>query len=77
VKYPRSEGTIRPYRLWHANEKHALRWRCYTDPHRAHIGALIEARWSKVGVTIEVYDALTGRMLGQYTRRTDTVSFLR
>ena len=75
MSYPRTEGTKRPYRLWDAHNKVALRWRYYSDPRRAHVGALIEARWAKVGVSIEVYNAATGRLLGQYTRRLHTVDF--
>ena len=65
----------RPYRLWNGNEKVALRWRCYSDPKRAHMGALIEARWAKVGTTVEVINIETGKMLGQYTRRIGNVTF--
>lgn len=75
MAFPRSEATKRPYRLWDANQKAALRWRCYSDPKRAHVGALIEARWSKVGTTIEVFNANTGRLLGQYTRKPTTIDF--
>ncbi len=73
--YPKSEGTQRPYRLWDANAKKPLRWRCYSDPKRAHIGALIDCRWAQVGTTVEVYNVSNGRMLGQYTRRVATVTF--
>jgi len=52
-----------------------MRWRYYGDPKRAHIGALIEARWSKVGTTIAVHNAETGRLLGQYTRRLNHIAF--
>jgi hypothetical protein len=75
MKYPRSEGTVRPYHLWNAVEKKPLRWRYYSDPRRAHVGALIEARWAKVGTTIEVYHAGTGKLLGQYTRELHTIKF--
>lgn len=68
-------GTTRPYRLWNANTNAPLRWRYYAHRRRAHIGALIEARWSKIGTTIEVIDSRTGRLLGQYTRRVSTVDF--
>jgi hypothetical protein len=44
VEYPESEGTVRVFRLWNAREKCQLQWRYYSDPKRAHIGALIEAR---------------------------------
>lgn len=75
MTYPKAEGTVRPYRLWDAKEKQQLRWRYYSDAKRAHMGALIECRWAKVGATIEVFNALNGRLLGQYTRRLHSVNF--
>ena len=66
---------VRPYRLWDAVHKKNLRWRYYEDKKRAHIAALIEARWLPVGASIEVYDCRTGRLLGQYTRRVDSIRF--
>lgn len=68
--------TSRPYHLYDAQTKAFLPWRYYVYSHNAHIGALIEARWAKVGTTIEVVNVETGRMLGQYTRHPTTVSFL-
>lgn len=65
----------RPFRLWDANEKKHLPWKCYKIKRNAHINAMIECRYAKVGVTIEVYNIDTGRLLGQYTRRANTVSF--
>ena len=76
MSYPTSDLTARPYRLWDANGKKQVRWRCYSDPKRAHIGALIEAKFAKVGTSVEVYNANNGRMLGQYTRRLHSVTFL-
>lgn len=73
---PRSEGTARPYRLWNARECCVLRWRYYSDHKRAHMGALIECRWSPVGTTIEVYNANSGRLLGQYRRGVADIKFL-
>lgn len=75
MSYPKSEGTKRPYRLWDANAKKALRWRCYLHSRSAHLGALIDTRWAKVGTTVEVFNADTGRLLGQYTRHEDRISF--
>ena len=75
LMYPTTERTARPYRLWDANAKTALRFRYYSDSKRAHLGALIECRWSQIGVTIEVYNATTGRLLGQYTRRVNGIKF--
>jgi hypothetical protein len=65
----------RPYRLWDSREKALLRWRYYSDSKRAHMGALIEARWSPIGTTIEVINHDTGHLLGQYTRRVHSVDF--
>ncbi len=75
MSYPTSEATVRPYRLWDANAKQALRWRCYKHPKRAHLGALVECRWAKVGVVIEVFNANNGRLLGQYKRTPTSVEF--
>lgn len=77
MAYPRSEASKRPYRLWDAQAKQTMRYRYYSDPKRAHMGALIECRWSRVGTTIEVFNANNGRLLGQYTRRVDTISFMK
>jgi len=74
--YPRSPNSIkRPFRLWDAKEKAAMRWRYYAGPHNAHQGALLETRWAAVGSCIEVYDARTGKLLGQYKRRQHTIDF--
>jgi len=66
---------VRPFRLWDAVNRKNLRWRYYADKKRAHMAALIEARWLPVGSTIEVYDCRTGKLLGQYTRRVDSIRF--
>jgi hypothetical protein len=67
---------VRPFRLYNANTKEFLKWRYYAYPKNAHRGALIECRWSKVGVTIEVVNHESGRLLGQYTRRPSSITFL-
>jgi hypothetical protein len=77
MKYPEVEETVRPFRLWDAVNKVNLAHRYYVHDRNAHLGALIEARWAQVGTTIEVYNCLTGRMLGQYTRRIHSIDFLR
>lgn len=69
------EGSKRPYRLWDANAKAQLRWRYYSNPKRAHLGALIETRWSKVGTVVEVINSDNGRLLGQYRRTPNSVTF--
>lgn len=76
MSYPKSEFTKRPYRIWNATAKQQLRYRYYSAAKRAHIGALIEARWAKVGVTLEVFNANTGRLLGQYTRGVNDIKFM-
>ncbi|MCC6489121.1 MAG: hypothetical protein IT364_16600 [Candidatus Hydrogenedentes bacterium] len=75
MRYPVVSESKRPYRLWDANAKCALRWRYYSNPKRAHMGALIEARWAKVGTVVEVYNAENGRLLGQYRRTATTIEF--
>lgn len=65
----------RPYRLWDAKLKQNVAHRYYADRRRAHLGALIEARWGKVGTAIEVYDCRDGRLLGQYVRTPTSVQF--
>lgn len=76
MSYPKSEFNTRPYRLWNANERKPFPWRYYSDHKRAHNGALIECKWAKVGVTVEVYNAFTGRLLGQYTRTANSITFM-
>jgi hypothetical protein len=75
--YPKTdvEDPARPFHLWDAVAQEQLRWRCYSDKRRAAMSAMIEARYAKVGTTIEVIDVRTARMLGQYTRRIDTITF--
>jgi hypothetical protein len=74
-EYPRAEGDVRPFRLWDAQEKKPLRWRYYVHKEKAHIAALIEVRWAAVGTTIEVYNATSGKLLGQYTRKVNRITF--
>jgi len=65
----------RPFRLWNPKTKEFYRWRCYVYHRRAIIGALIECKWAAVGTTIEVLDIRTGKLVGQYTRRVNSVTF--
>jgi len=76
-KYPvvDSDETVRPYRLWDANAKGLVRYRCYLYPRNAHLGAYIEARWAKPGAAYEVIDVTTGALLGQYVRTPTSVEF--
>lgn len=67
------DSVYRPFRLWNPVEQACYRWRYYADWKRACIGALVEAKWAKVGTTVEVIDIRTGRLLGQYTRTIDSI----
>jgi hypothetical protein len=69
------EDPKRPYRLWNARLKEQMRWRYYSNPKHAHLGALIEARWGEIGTVIEVFDSRTGALLGQYKRTPTSVAF--
>ena len=70
------EETKRPYRLWDAKAKKALPYRCYKILRNAQIGALVEAKESNPGVTIELLHISIGKMIGQYRRRVHDVFFL-
>ena len=74
--YPRDGESVRRYRIWNATTKAQLRWRYYSDKRHAHIGALIECRWAEVGTTLEVFDIHTGRLMGQYSRKVNTIAFM-
>jgi len=74
-KFEPDPDTLRPFRLWNANEKEFARWRYYSDARRAHMGALIEARWAKVGTVIEVVDVSVGKMIGSYRRGVNDILF--
>ena len=65
--------TKRPFRLMVGKE--FLRWRMYKYHRAAVIGALIEAKWAKVGTTIEVIDVRNGKLIGSYTRTVNSVQF--
>jgi len=75
MNYPKSTGRARQFRLWDAQAKRPMRWRCYKHRENAHNGACLEMRWAVVGAVIEVYSASTGRLLGQYCRGIDVIYF--
>jgi hypothetical protein len=77
------EETLRPFRLWNPSAEGDLKHsgafvahRYYSHLRNAHLSALIECRWAKVGVTIEVIDVRTGKFWGSYTRRVDDIRFI-
>jgi hypothetical protein len=47
----------------------------FSDPKRAHMGALKEMRWAHVGTTIEVLNVMQGKEMGAYTRRVNSITF--
>ncbi len=65
---PIVRGSLRPFRLWDTKEKRWLPHRCFGFRLNAHRAAMWEATLAKIGVTIEVVNAETGKLLGQYTR---------
>ena len=71
----RHDAAVRQFRLWDAKAKKDLPHRYYSVWRNAHLGALVEARWGKVGTTVEVYDCTTGKLHGQYTRTPTSVAF--
>lgn len=73
--FPITNCPVRPFHLWDPKAKKRYRSKYYSDPKRAHMGALFEARWSSVGATIEVFNASTGKLMGQYTRKVNEIQF--
>jgi hypothetical protein len=74
--YPiNADAAKRPFRLWDAKKKAQVRWRYYADWRRAVNAAFIELKWAVVGTVIEVIDIRTGRLLGQYKRTHNSVTF--
>jgi predicted DNA-binding WGR domain protein len=69
------EPARRPYRIWDANAKKDVRYRYYAIERNALDGALLEARWGKVGTALEVYDCRHGTLLGTFKRHATTLSF--
>lgn len=69
------KDTVRPFRLYNTSTKKFFPHRCYKHLRNSHIGALIEARWGKVGDVIEVVDVTVGKMVGQYRRNLHAVTF--
>lgn len=59
-------GSKRPYRLYDAKRKAYMRWRFYKILKHARDGALVEARWSKVGDCIQVINHNNGNLLGEF-----------
>lgn len=76
VDYPLSDGVTRPYRLWDAKRKKVVRYRYYSNYRNAHIAGFVEARFADPGEVFDVYDARSGRMLGQYIRLDHSVDFM-
>jgi hypothetical protein len=73
--YPKSDAEKRPFRLWDEKKKVQVRWRYFADWRRAVNAAFIELKWSEVGTVIAVIDIRTGRLLGQYKRTINSVTF--
>ena len=74
-KSKQKEVYTRPYRLRLGNQD--LPHRYYVHSKRAHMGALIECKWSRPETVIEVYNINTGALLGQYKRMLSSVVFMR
>ncbi|HEX6826699.1 MAG TPA: hypothetical protein VF077_10330 [Nitrospiraceae bacterium] len=73
-----TSSTTRPFHLWNpALGLHGERIpsKFYSDPKRAHMGALKEMRWAHVGRSIEVLNVVKGTELGTYTRRVNSIDF--
>lgn len=77
MNYEINDKTVRPFRLYDAETKKFQPHRNYKIKQNAHLGALMQIRWAKVGTTLEVVDLSLGRMHGQYTRGVNDIKFLK
>ena len=73
--FDKQKETARPFRLYNAKEKSFMPWRHYLHRRNAHLGALIECRWSEIGTCIELVDITKGKLIGQYVRRVNDIQF--
>lgn len=66
----------RPYRLWNTVTKSEERWCYYSIALNAHYAALrMLHTYTKVGVTLELVNNKTGKLLAQYTRTPTGIRF--
>ncbi|HQR42032.1 MAG TPA: hypothetical protein PLX97_05095 [Gemmatales bacterium] len=70
------KDSAKPIRIWDAKAKKHCAGRYYKYHRNAHDGALLMSRWAKVGQTLEIIDARTGKLLGQYTRKLNSISYM-
>ncbi len=70
-----SPNASRPFRIWDGQRYELSRGRNYKHPRNALDGALLMARWANVGKRLEVFDAVSGALLGTYTRKEHTITF--
>jgi hypothetical protein len=73
--YRMVEDTKRPFRIWDSQEKREVPHRNYKTERRALDQALLLVRWSKVGVTLEVFDLRHAKHIGTYSRRVSSITF--
>lgn len=71
-----AKDSPKPIRIWDAKAKKHCVGRYYKYHRNAHDGALLMSRWSKVGHTLEIIDARTGKLLGQYTRNLHGITYM-
>lgn len=88
-KYPKTDADKRPFRIWVAKlpgiKYHGpliplafAPHRYYSEAIRAHRAAWLEAGWAPAGTVLEVVDARTSKLLGQYRVHPDNrVTFWR
>lgn len=74
-KFEADDETVRPFRLYDPSEKKFYQYRNYSHLRNCHIGAFFEARWAKVGTTVEIVDVSKGRLIASYTRRVADIHF--
>lgn len=74
-EHPADKSLVkRPYRIWNAITKSHCQGRQYASTRNAQDGALLMIRWERVGAALEVYNIITGRCIGQYVRKPNSIA---
>lgn len=83
ARFPKSEGTARPFRLWDEllwddklkRRGKAIPHRYYKNELMAHANAFMELKYCPIGTVLAVYNAETGMLVTQYKRHAGGVEF--
>ena len=76
MQYPVSTAQVRPFRIYHEQNRKVLTGKCFGIVLNAHNAAMVYARWYlNVGDTVAVLNS-AGIVMGQYTRKIHSVGYM-